>query len=127
MPVCCFSDNIDGMMMKGANSRNVIIVGGEPAGSTAGYLLKKKYNIDVLLIEKNHFPREKICSGLLTYKTVKLLEEPYKDPFSKLLRNGVINYQTNKYKVFYRNRVLHDGMTEKPIVFVNRSIYNLFF
>jgi geranylgeranyl reductase family protein len=113
-------------MMDVANTKNVIIVGGGPAGSTAGYLLKKKYNIDVLLIEKNCFPREKLCGGLITDKTVKLLEELYKEPVTELVKNGVINYQTNKYKVFYRNYLLHDGMTEEPFFFVNRSIYDLF-
>ena len=106
--------------------RDVIIVGGGPAGSTAAYLLKKKYNIEVLLIDKHHFPREKLCGGLITYKTVRLLEELFDEHVSDLVKNGVINYQTNIYKLFYRTHLLHDGMSKWPFYFVKRSVYDLF-
>ena len=40
--------------------RQVIVVGAGPGGSTAAYYLAKK-GIDVLLLDKETFPREKIC------------------------------------------------------------------
>jgi len=53
---------------------DVIIIGGGPAGSTAGiYLSKKGYN--VLIIDKEKFPRDKLCGGALTEKTISLLKE----------------------------------------------------
>jgi flavin-dependent dehydrogenase len=52
---------------------DVIIVGGGPAGSTAGYLLRN-FGLKILIIDKNNFPRQKLCAGCITYKTVRLLE-----------------------------------------------------
>lgn len=53
---------------------DVIITGSGPAGSTAANLLSKK-GFKVLLLEKSVFPRDKVCAGGLTPKTVKLLDE----------------------------------------------------
>lgn len=51
---------------------DVIIIGGGPAGAAAGIeLLKKGYRC--CIIDKAKFPREKLCGGLLTGKTIDLL------------------------------------------------------
>ena len=42
------------------NSADVIVVGAGPAGSTTAYYLAKA-GLDVLLLEKTAFPREKVC------------------------------------------------------------------
>jgi geranylgeranyl reductase family protein len=51
---------------------DVIIVGAGPAGSTAAYYLAQA-GLDVLLIEKSRFPREKVCGDGLTPRAVKAL------------------------------------------------------
>ena len=48
---------------------DVIIIGGGPSGSTLGVLLKKA-DISVCIIDKAKFPREKLCGGLLTKKSL---------------------------------------------------------
>ena len=53
---------------------DVLIVGGGPAGSVCGYLLKKA-GISCLLIDRATFPRDKLCGGGLTPKCWKLLNE----------------------------------------------------
>ncbi len=53
-----------------------IIVGAGPAGATCGYVLAKN-NEECLIIEKNQFPRQKLCGGGLTGKAFTLLEEIY--------------------------------------------------
>jgi menaquinone-9 beta-reductase len=51
---------------------DVIIVGAGPSGSTAAYYLAQA-GLNVLLIEKSRFPREKVCGDGLTPRAVKSL------------------------------------------------------
>jgi menaquinone-9 beta-reductase len=51
---------------------DVIVVGAGPAGSTAAFHLAQA-GVDVLLIEKTAFPREKVCGDGLTPRATKQL------------------------------------------------------
>ena len=51
---------------------DVIVVGAGPAGSTTAYHLAQA-GLDVLLLEKTAFPREKVCGDGLTPRAVKQL------------------------------------------------------
>jgi geranylgeranyl reductase family protein len=55
-----------------ARDADVIIVGAGPAGSTAAFHLARA-GVDVLLLEKAQFPREKVCGDGLTPRAVKQL------------------------------------------------------
>lgn len=54
------------------NTADVIVVGAGPAGSTTAYHLARS-GLDVLLLEKTAFPREKVCGDGLTPRAVKQL------------------------------------------------------
>ena len=56
----------------GGESADVIIVGAGPAGSAAAYYLATA-GLDVLVLEKTRFPREKVCGDGLTPRAVKAL------------------------------------------------------
>jgi menaquinone-9 beta-reductase len=55
-----------------ADDADVIVVGAGPGGSSAAYHLARA-GLDVLVLEKSTFPREKVCGDGLTPRAVKQL------------------------------------------------------
>jgi geranylgeranyl reductase family protein len=55
-----------------ADEADVIVVGAGPAGSATAYYLAQA-GLDVLVLEKSRFPREKVCGDGLTPRAVKAL------------------------------------------------------
>lgn len=55
-----------------ASEADVIVVGAGPAGATTAFYLAQS-GLDVLLLEKSRFPREKVCGDGLTPRAVKSL------------------------------------------------------
>src|SRR5213593_1010004 len=55
-----------------ANEADVVVVGAGPAGSSAAYWLASA-GLDVALVEKTAFPREKVCGDGLTPRGTRAL------------------------------------------------------
>src|SRR5215472_11571781 len=55
-----------------ADSADVVVVGAGPAGASTAFHLAQA-GLDVLLLEKSHFPRDKVCGDGLTPRAVKQL------------------------------------------------------
>ena len=55
-------------------SKSVLIVGGGPGGASCAYWLAHN-RVDLHLVDKNHYPREKACGDGLTPRAIKQLLE----------------------------------------------------
>ena len=62
------------MAITGDNVYDLIIVGAGPAGAAAG-MYASRYGLRTLLLDKQQFPRDKICGDALSGKTVRSLRE----------------------------------------------------
>ncbi len=56
------------------SSRQLVVVGAGPAGATAA-LFAARAGLDVLLIDKRRFPRDKICGDAIARKSLGVLRE----------------------------------------------------
>lgn len=61
-------------MTRNGNTYDVIVVGAGPGGSAAAYFAAMA-GLEVLLIDKEDFPRPKVCSGGLSPKSLAVLEK----------------------------------------------------
>lgn len=111
--------------MRGQNHYDAVVVGAGPAGATAAFILASA-GLKVLIIDRAAFPRPKLCGGLLTWKSVNLLEEIFQTGPEFLKACGIISYQSTKYVVGSRHNKTVCGRLEDPFHFVRREIYDHF-
>jgi len=105
------------------NDFDVIVVGCGPAGATVSYLLRLQ-GFEVLAIDKDNFPRPKLCGGLLTYKTLNLLHRVYGDTLATLQEKKIIEYMSYSYELRTQQSLLKSGRTKFLSVLVNRLVYD---
>jgi flavin-dependent dehydrogenase len=68
-----------------------IVVGGGPAGSSCAWQLKR-HNREVLILDKDSFPRLKLCAGWISAPVLKLLEFTPED-----YPHGILELKTRIY------------------------------
>jgi geranylgeranyl reductase family protein len=56
------------------SQHDVLVIGAGPAGAAAGYWLAR-HGLDVVMVDKKTFPREKTCGDGLTPRAVKQIED----------------------------------------------------
>jgi geranylgeranyl reductase family protein len=106
--------------VKTKSQHDVIIVGAGPAGSTLGYLLASQ-GIDVLVFDKEAFPRTKLCGGGITWKTRMLLEEMYGEPFDQIFS---VEASSEDYAIYEREKLKVFQGSPEPFHFVDREVYD---
>lgn len=111
--------------MNPENHFDVLIIGAGPAGATAAFILAGD-GYQVGIIEKQRFPRFKLCGGLLTRKTLELLTDIFQTTADDLKSENVIHYYSHSYGLGDHNGNLHLGKLDFPFHFVNRETYDAF-
>jgi len=106
-------------------SCDILVVGGGPAGSTAAYLLATR-GYDVILADKKHFPRSKLCAGLLTWKTIELIRSIFHMSPGQLTAKGLITHTTTRFRIYYKTSQIAGGCLDYPFHFVERRSYDHF-
>ncbi len=93
-------------MLPAGNIKNydVLIVGAGPAGCACALTLKDA-GLNVAMLDKSSFPRDKICGDAIPGRAIKVLKsiEPrYEQLFKKLTGK----YDTRRTKLVYKNKTL---------------------
>lgn len=96
---------------------DIVIVGGGPAGTSAGLTLSKFCN-SICIIDKANFPRPKLCAGIITQKTIQALKKILPEfEFS--------NYSfTNKVSLFSQHGMNCEFSVKYPLTLVERKQFD---
>lgn len=102
---------------------DIAIIGGGPAGATAAYLMAVE-GLKVCLVDKQTFPRDKLCAGLLTWKTIDLVSRIFDTPLTALRTEGAIIHACKDYRIYYQGRCIKQGRLDVPFHFAERRRYD---
>lgn len=98
---------------------DVVIIGGGPAGISAGTVLQRK-GYKTCIIDTQVFPREKLCAGVLTAKSKKLLFYIYKNiKFKKTVMNNI-----NKIELLYNRKTVGKYKVKNAYSVINRKDFD---
>jgi len=102
---------------------DVIICGCGLAGSAAGLSLARRGH-SVAMLDRALFPRKKLCGGLLTWKSIKLLAVLFGEDVDSLTKSGAINFASDKYEIKTFSKTLVGGDLPFPFHFVDRTLFD---
>ncbi|MCR4769261.1 MAG: NAD(P)/FAD-dependent oxidoreductase [Bacteroidaceae bacterium] len=103
---------------------NTLIIGAGPAGSACAIKLMKA-GIECLLIDKQSFPRQKLCAGLFTQKSQNCLknlvgETAYEECMSQSSKN-----EEEYFNIFDKShKLIVSCKPSKPITLVDREKFD---
>jgi len=100
---------------------DVAIIGGGPAGCSAGIRLAERGS-NVIIIDKKKFPRDKICGGLITQKAMDLLRDELR--INDL--SSVIESESNSFGLYERNQLINKASTNEYTYCVTRNNFDYF-
>lgn len=108
------------MNIQSKNEYEVIIIGAGPAGSTLGYLLAGSGH-DILVVDREHFPRAKLCGGSLSWKTKHLVEEIFQVRFEDTFP---IKHASDIVFLYEKTKEISRCQASKPFIYVERESYD---
>jgi len=102
---------------------DVIIAGGGPAGAAAATVLARA-GFHAAIVDRAVFPRDKLCAGLLTWKTIQSIARIFGATSESLVASGVINHVSPEFRIRHRGTILSQGPLVYPFHFVNRTVFD---
>ncbi|MDP4201256.1 MAG: geranylgeranyl reductase family protein [Bacteroidota bacterium] len=96
---------------------DVLIIGGGPSGALTGIELQKR-GFNTCIIDKASFPREKLCGGGLTLKTIELLDTYCPE----LDKNAFILGQSDNVDFYYKTDQITHTKINTPYFFTDRKL-----
>jgi geranylgeranyl reductase family protein len=100
-------------------SYDVIVCGAGPAGASAAVKLAGA-GAKTLLIDRSTFPRDKLCGGALTEKSMRLLERVFGDTPEDLEAAGAVDGKNRDYAIRHLDEDVITGRLAYPLHFANR-------
>lgn len=104
-------------------THDAIICGGGPAGSAAALSLARRGR-NVLVLDRARFPREKLCGGLLTWKSIQLLQRHFNETPESLDKAGAVRFTSDRYAIRTRHATLATGELSFPFHLVDRTPFD---
>lgn len=98
---------------------DIVIIGGGPAGISAGTVLQRK-GYRTCIIDTRTFPREKLCAGVLTVKTVKLIRHIYRN----LNLDDMDMKDIHKIELLYNGKVIGRYTVDNAYRVINRMEFD---
>lgn len=99
---------------------DVVIIGGGPSGISAGIsLIKAGYNCCIL--DKNSFPRNKLCGGLVTQKSYELINEITNH--EHIIDNSIID-KSNNVTIYNKNKKIVSSNINSTLFFIDRNVFD---
>ncbi len=92
----------------------VLIIGGGPAGAAAAHTLARR-GIDVAVVDKTAFPRDKLCGGLLTLRSRKIYQHIFESSW-----DDVVCHTAHGVKFMHQGRVLSEVVDHRALCFTRR-------
>lgn len=102
---------------------DAVIVGGGPAGATLAALLAGR-GWRVVVLERAVFPRDKLCGGLVTEKTLDLVREVFSLTPADLAANRAVTSEAHRCAIWYKSRRLAVEESDIPFRFVSRRAFD---
>ncbi|GAB6177325.1 geranylgeranyl reductase family protein [Desulfobaculum senezii] len=100
-----------------------IVCGAGPAGAVAAMELARA-GARVVLVERRHLPRPKLCGGLLTWKAVRFLAEHVGVDAETLRQWGAFRGEARQYRVHMGETLLSSGDMPFAFNFVRRDAFD---